>query len=470
MQRETSNEVIFKLKIKDSQGKYRTNSSGDDQLQDFVMACTVTESISMAAINAEIVIQDSANLIASLKGSEIWEISFEVGGKEQADKVVYSLRAFNISSRAKSGNADGYIVQCVSPDFLKNEITNVFGASQKLFDKKNGAKDIVEKLLKDKKFGFEAKKSIFVEDSLNKHEFIATNWRLFDTIYWIAGKSIRKGGDSKNPQNGFLFWESRKGFHFKSIDTIIDDVNKQSSTDKTDVKGEKARLYKYFYSPKKSSTEADDRFKIDNIAFPEDRNYLLALRNGSYCGYSCAFDPSAFQNSTLSPETFNPVSYSMEEYWNSMVHIGGGNGVNPLTKYDSDMQQALQKIPRRIRYGILPNRIYDSVGTEDPNTQKSNVKDKATYNQLPWLQAYQHLRLESFKAIQVLVNVPGNLDLYPGYGVDIEIPQTKPSGSRMVRDEKYSGRYVIAGLRHKYDGRALTTEMLLYKDSIPKST
>lgn len=467
MRKESSNDVNFKLKIWDEDKQsYRANKDGATELQDFVMACTITESIDIAGISAEIVIQDSAGLLNSLNGSEIWVVTLSLGGGKQTDTAVYNFRAYNISSRARSGNADGYIVECVSSEFLSNEITNVFGSSKKLFEKKNSAKDIIDKLLKDKKFGLQTKKSLFIEDSQNKHDFIGTNWRIFDTIYWIAGKSIRKGGDSKKPQNGFLFWESRKGYHFKSIDTIIDDVNKMSYSTTSDVKGEKARLYRYVYGPKKGPDEANDRYRIDNITFPEDRNILVALRNGSYCGWSVAFDPSVFENSQLSEETFSALQYSLEDYWKSMSHLD--KCVNPLTYYSKNMQEALQKRPRRIRYGILPNRIFDQTGKEDPKTNKSNNKSKDTYNQLAWLQAYQHLRVESFKFIQLLVNVPGNVDLYPGYGVEIEMPETKPEGNRMVRDKKYSGRYVIAGLRHKYDGKALTTEMLLYRDGVPK--
>ena len=115
--------------------------------------------------------------------------------------------------------------------------------------------------------------------------------------------------------------------------------------------------------------------------------------------------------------------------------------------------------PKRIRYSFLPNRIFDT-GTGD-NKQ---------YNEIPELQAYQHLRMESFKNVQLLINVPGNVDLYSGYGIDVKIPATKPKNDKMKVDRKYSGRYVIAALRHKYDGKHLSTEMLLYRDSLPENT
>lgn len=450
--RESSNDVSFKLFIK-RDGKFITNSDGAKDLQDFVMGCTVMESIDSAAIEAEIIMQDSAGLINSLTGSETWVLVFETGNNEGS----YSLVAYNIDSRARNGNSEAYIVQCVSPEFMKNETTSIFGSSNTLFGKKTNSKEIVEKLIK-KDIG--TSKNVFVEDSKNKHTFVATNWRVFDAIYWIAQKSVR-AGQGKTPQNGFLFWENRGGFFFKSIDKIISDVNTQKYEDKTNLQNNKVRLYKYSYSPKKAGDEGNDDLRIDSISFPEDRNYLSALRNGSYAGWSSAFDPSVFANSKLGSDTFDALRYQLggdDGLWKSMSHLGAGV-INPIEVFDDEIKE-LVNFPKRIRYGILPNRIYDQ--------QKDDKRDKQQYNELPYLQAYQHLRVQSFKAIQLLVNVPGNLDLYVGYGVEIDIPVTKPKGDRYVQDRKYSGRYVISGLRHKYDGKSLSTEMLLYKDSIPK--
>jgi len=453
--RESSNDTAIRLRIK-RDGKYVANKNGATDLQDFVMACTVQEGIDSAAIQAQIVIQDSAGLINTLTGSESWEILFQTGNNE----AVYNLYAYNIDSRARNGQSEAYIVECVSIEFLVNEATNIFGSAKKLYQKELKSKNIVEKILKET---IGTRKSVFAEDSKNNHNFIATNWRAFDTIYWLAQKSVRSKSPGNNPQNGFLFFENRFGYHFKSVDMLIDEINQQSYSGKSNNKTGKAILYKYTYSQKKSGDEGNDDMRIDSISFPEDRNYLSRLRNGSYTGWSAAFDPSDFANSKLSQDTFAALQYNMSNndgIWKSMSHLGGGK--NPIEFYGNDIKK-LMSTPKRIRYGVMPNRIYE-------NTKTTNASQaKTQYNELPYLQSYQHLRIESLKSIQLLVNIPGNLDLYCGYGVEIDIPMTRPKGDKIERDRKYSGKYLISGIRHKYDGRSLTTEMLLYKDSIPKS-
>ena len=70
------------------------------------------------------------------------------------------------------------------------------------------------------------------------------------------------------------------------------------------------------------------------------------------------------------------------------------------------------------------------------------------------------------KNIELVVEVPGNLDLYSGEGVNIVIPSnTKTSGVTKV-DRKYSGRYIIGAVSHKTSGLSLVTELNLLKDSM----
>ncbi|QBQ74898.1 hypothetical protein RW110999_013 [Cyanophage S-RIM4] len=471
MSRETANDVDFSLKvyreISGNKPKYLTAKNDGDaeasELADFVIALNVIESLSSSAIRAEITIQDSAGLVNHLKGGEFWRMTFKTGNTD----ATYDLVGYNISSRSRSGNSEVYIVECVSQDFLFNEVKNVFGSSKQLFQKKAKAKDVVTKLLKDKEY-LKTSANLHIEDSENTHEFMVPNWRIFDTIHWIAQKSIRPGTAS-SPQNGFLFWRSSLGYHFKSIDKMIDEANQQTFEQVTDPKSGKARLYRYTYEPKKSDDEGNDDFRIDNITFPEDKNYLLALRNGSFAGYSTAFDINVFSNSSINPNTFSPIVYTFDkkgidksgknpkviDFWNKMSHIGGK--VNPAIRFPDFVKQLVSR-PKRIRFGALPNRIFD----------EKKGKDKQQYSDLAYMQAYQHIRKTTLQNIQLLVKIPGNLDLYPGYGIDIVIPMTKPSEDQIVKDRQYSGKYIIAAVRHIYDTNSLVTECLLYRDALTK--
>lgn len=457
--RESANDVSFSLKIL-RDGKEVESQDGSDKVDDFVISCTITEGIDSAGIQAEIMLQDSADLISTLTGSETWKIEIQTGNSE----AVYYFVAYNIDSRARSGQSEAYIIQCVSLEYMVNEAINVFGSSRKLFESKTKAKDVVENLL-NSKLGTE--KKVFAEDSQNDHQFIACNWRVFDTIYWIAQRSVRPSTSGEKSQNAYIFWENRMGYHFKSIDKIIEDVNGQDYEKETDAGSGKARLYRYSYDQKKAGDEESDNYKINSIVFPEDRNYLLALRNGSWSGYSVSLDPSILTNSKLSneaPTAYSPHKYNIKDFWEDMDHVkcNTADGTrNPVEDFTEDVKKLID-IPKRIRYSWLPNRIFDQKG-------EAGTEDKKLYDELPYLQAYQHLRIKSFKNVKLIVSIPGNVDLYSGYGLDVHIPKAKSSGDKIDPDQKYSGLYVIGGIRHKFSGtdQTLNTEVLLYRDSVP---
>ena len=79
------------------------------------------------------------------------------------------------------------------------------------------------------------------------------------------------------------------------------------------------------------------------------------------------------------------------------------------------------------------------------------------------------MRIESLKNIKLLLKIPGNLDLYAGNGINVVLPATYKRNQTTDVDRKYSGRYVIGGLTHKVVGTTMTSEVLLLKDSIPRS-
>ena len=117
--------------------------------------------------------------------------------------------------------------------------------------------------------------------------------------------------------------------------------------------------------------------------------------------------------------------------------------------------QAMVDYPKRVRYTALPNQNFD---------QKFNAEQQSKqYEELVELQAYQWMRIESFKNFKLQIKIPGNLDLYAGLESRSSFPGTYKKNGKMNIDKKYSGRYVIANVSQQVVGSELTTELLLLK-------
>ncbi len=432
------------------------SAEGADDIYDFITGIEIYESITSSTIEAKILFNDGSGFIGAMTGSE----QFRIVIKGTILDRVYYVRAYDIEARTRLNTADSFIVNCASDEFFQNEITNVFGNSQVVFDSTTSS-DIVEQLLKTDQRYIRTQKKIYIEESTNKQQFIATNWRPYDCIYWLAQRSTRKARKGGTLQNGFIFYENGLGLNFKSIDKIIDNVNNQSESDTNFNTGE-SKLYTYVYSTKSSGSDGSDQFKIESIVFPEERDFLTGLRNGAWAGFSMGFDPVTVTQSKMGLSTDMSVDayrYGISAMWPKMSHLNEGKSVNPLTQLDPTIQSIVD-YPRRTRYTALSNQIFDPKYKNNP--QKN-------YEELVELQAYQWMRIESLKNIKLFLKIPGNLDLYAGNGINVVLPATYKRNQTTDVDRKYSGRYVIGGLTHKIVGDNMTSEVLLLKDSIPRN-
>jgi hypothetical protein len=431
------------------------NSDGNWDLKEYIKSFEIFELISSSTIEAQLVIEDAGGLIGAMTGSEVFKLQIK---GSIIDRSFY-MRSYEIHSRSRTNqNNDIYMVSLASDEFMTNETSNVFGNSNVLFKDTESSKIIEQLIIKDKRF-LSSKKKLFAEETLNQHTFVAPNWRVFDTIYWISQRSIRKSQSSSSFQNGFAFFENALGYHFKSIDKLIDDANKQSPDKDTNPATGEVKLYSYSYSPKSIDSGADDQFRIDKVIFPKEKNYLMGLRHGAWSGFSMGFDPVTITQSKMGLSTdmsVDALRYNINETWNKMSHLKGGQNKNPIEVMDKQMKTLIE-YPKRVRYTILPNQNFDEKFKNNP--QKN-------YEQLVELQAYQWMRMESLKQTRLQISVPGNLDLYVGCGIDISIPGNFKSGNQPKEDRRYSGRYLIVGLTHKGDTTTMNTEMVLMKDSI----
>ena len=189
-------EVVYKIQLIRN-GNVVTNEDGESNIAEFIRGIEIIESITSATIEATLIVQDTAGFMGAMTGSELFKIQCIATNMDRT----YFVRAYAMESRSRATQGqDLFIVRACSDEFIKNEVTNIFGNSSTVF-KNTEASSIVKQILTDKRY-LNSKKKVFAEETLNKQEFIAPNWRPFDTIYWMAQRSIRKSSGG-SLQNGF---------------------------------------------------------------------------------------------------------------------------------------------------------------------------------------------------------------------------------------------------------------------------
>lgn len=429
----------------------KTNPEGADNFSEYVQQVVIEESIDFPCIRGTMVMIDNADIFNMLMGNELWEIQASTPTLKTPSK--YVLQCHAITDRIKRDKTNVFTIHLVSPEFLFNEVTNVFGSF-----KDKPFSDHVKTVITSKKGdGLQSKKETFIEATRGNPQFVVPNWRPLDTISWMATKSVRSAsGSGTKPQGAYIFYENVKGFHFKSLDKMIEEAR-----DKTD-------CYHYKYQPKRTTEDsAMDTFTITRLSFPKTYDTLANLRNGTWAGYSMELNMQDLTRSKMTSAGkdigFESVYYSIDEYYKRMSHLSKRADV-PIDVERNSIASLFSKTPKRVKFGLSGASLYTGM-SDTVNYKKSNNSNEMN---TPELRAYNYMRRYVLEQIQLQIDVPGNLDLRCGEGIEIDIPATVKSSDRVDLDRVYSGRYLIAGVTHVLNVTNCVSTLMCYKDYVDK--
>jgi|694.fasta_scaffold45682_3 hypothetical protein len=420
-----------------------------DNWESLVNEINIIQSLDFPCMRMTIAINDSVGMIKTLKGNEMVEIILE---DTLTGTHTYFMRIYRIGPRVRYEKNEKYVLECVSNEFILNEVTNIFKCYK---DKR--ADEVISEILTNE---LGTKKGIFIEKTKDNIKCVVPNWRPFDVVNWLGSKAVRS---ENQKQSGFIFYENPDGFHFKSFDKIIKDAKEEykKKTNRT------VPTYGYFMKNLGEDSTGKDIFNIQSISFPNLFDSLYAVRNGHWSGAFVGVSLDFISNSKVptngSPEIPYGGSYfNILDVYNKMEHLGN---IKPYEEGDQGIKSLMQT-PRRVRYRANQLHLWDSDKAKEiqPSTGEyiSRWEDTAIYT---------HCRKVNFEAIKLSIKVPGYLKLNAGNSVFVEIPDTVTEKGKIQLDKIYTGLYIIAGVRHKYSGgESLISELDLVKDSLGDAT
>ena len=227
------------------------------------------ESIDSSFIRCDFVILDTVQFDDNILGSEIIHITFE-STTEKKSRIQHTLQIYKIGSIVKQERAKQYILHCSSPEIYENEANRAFGQ----FGPVSGKTDIVKRMVKDH---LNSSKKTHIEAHTNIN-VLSPNWRPVDLISYMSDKVSRTKAGSRQSgkgkkQSGFLFYENRDGWNFKSMDLLCEQ--------------ESIAKYTYAQANVGQNNPVTNFYQIESVIYPERANQLDKLRQGAYkqCTY-----------------------------------------------------------------------------------------------------------------------------------------------------------------------------------------
>lgn len=336
------------------------------------------------------------------------------------------LYVSSITDVISESQRESFTLHLTSREAITNETIRVVKKYPTTSTIDNSVKTILKDILKTDKFSDKD-----IEKSSNSYGFIGNNRKPFTVLIWLASKAVPAiSGDATA---GFVFYQTKDGFKFRSIDNLISQEAKAT----------------YLYTQATESVDAEgnknnNNFKILNYSTDKNQNLIEKLKLGTYSSYRMFFNPLTFE--------FTPPSkglFKLSDYVSKTNNLGDQL---KLPKISNSSNQTLGDIPTRIITQVL------DIGTMEPDVSTQQNSDPFKY-QSQALMRYNILFTQTLSMI-----VPLNTNLNAGDIIQCNFPKVSSSEGEEF-DKEQSGLYMIKELCHHYDIAASYTSMKLVRDT-----
>lgn len=239
--------------------------------------------------------------------------------------------------------------------------------------------------------------------------------------------SVPKDTKKLSGTAGYLFFENRSGFNFKSIDYYF--------SDGSDSFGGEAPVETYTSKPVKDPAQQENRFIIESYKFTNEIDLFEQMRNGSYSTYACFYN--------FSTGRYEEYIYNLADSFSNMAHLGSQETLGKV-------QVELSTRPTRIVTAILDHETW--YNGEDPASPE--IEDGSGKAQFP--DNHKYYMIQGFARRYLMENqkleieVPGNLKLKAGDKIKVMLPNMSANELRKDQpyDEENSGTYLISKISH----------------------
>ena len=285
------------------------------------------------------------------------------------------------------------------------------------------AKEIIKKVIRDPEL-LNSKKEFYYEETTNMFQMIAPNMRPFDFINTVAKRCLSKEYDFAPT---FLFYETVRGYFFRTIDSMMDRKN-----------------------PRMIFKEVTPNDDIDNVGknltnilsyeIMNSTDTLLNTRAGMYNSDLLLVD--------VFNKSYKHYEYKYLEDFDKQIHA------DEFNNYGSEQAPIASKAPDQ--YGNLISDYPKSIlhvqtieretkdGLFDPSTGEPNDYRGTDM----WLQKRRSRFTSLEAAISLRIKVPGNTTIQAGDLIGITLKNQ--TGSQSASDPYLTGRYLVRTLKHDF--------------------
>lgn len=433
--------IYEKMTIQSADGSKTADISGG------AFIVTYYENLFSPMITAKIVVINTGDAIADKKGkmTSLYNgfplrggerVVLKIAGnskinKEGLDFSKNSADYFYVASITNvliDSQRETFTLNLVPREAITNETTRVgkkFPASQPISD---SVQNIIKDYLKSDKVNL-------IDKTQNPYGFIGNLKKPFTILTWLSSKGVPESS-GKDSSAGYLFYQTKDGFNFRSIDDLISQEPYEE---------------KFVYTPNVVDfQDPRNNFKILDYGTNKNQDLIGKLERGTYCSYRLFFNPLTFNYT-------NPEKgiFKLSDYQKETKNLGKEIELPPIS---DNSDKTLGDIPSRYMTAVL------DIGTMEKNPfipKDPNVSENCD----PFKIQSQAIMRYNILFTQILeMTIPFNANLRAGSCIECEFPKLDRE-KRSEPDTEQSGLYIIKELCHQFDTEGSFTKLKLIRDT-----
>lgn len=388
-------------------------------------------------MTAQVMVGTSILNILPIRGGESVQIIVETSFGNFEFTGENSLYVYKVSSITQDTVSESFTLHLISREGITNETVRCLRRYDGTIDQ--SVKKILKDVLRTDKFSDDS-----IEKTANSYSFIGNQKKPFHILTWLGPKSIPQGISASNTSGkdlssqakgvaGFLFFQNKSGYHFKSVENLV----KRTSPGTSDSKN----IVRYVYTQITETNSIINEFRILNFNIEKNTDLMKNLRVGMYS------NATYFYN--LYENKLKLITYNLKDEIKNASLLGADANIANSDELGKSVSRIMV---RTSDIGVMDNRDgEDSILDTTPLRDEADMAKSTSRYNLLFTQALNMV-------------VPCNINLKVGDIIAVEFPRVQAS-NKIESDDQQSGNYLIKELRHHMEPSMMVTSLKLIRDS-----
>ena len=393
----------------------------------------IFEDIENSAIMGEMIFSDpiGVDVVGPLIGQEYLSLVVKTPTVDEQENIfdfrehtAGLLSIYHYDKKVEFGaKGSGHMVRFMTSEFIKNnrlKLSQTFTGSYS---------DIVKKVLKEI---IQTPKDCYIEPTLGNKKILVPDISPFEVIEMAKRESISVYASSPT----YFFYETKKGYHFRSIDSMAAEETVQDYT--TFPSGSK-------YSDGVEQTTRE-YMQIKDYSLDNDNDMLIHQQAGTFSSKTITHD--------IYNKRYDISLYNYHDNFEKESHMNHWNLQEEHPNYSStpvdNKKNRISDFPTKTYYMPVSHK-YLKKKIDGSYLSKSGKSIYHSTRPMDWMgrRTSQMMQLKAGREIVLTVN--GQTGVSAGDMVNIEIPFKSAVDADRRLDRFFDGPFLVKRIKHNFD-------------------